>query len=103
MNNSNDEKLPQPKCADAIEFGSSFGKYSRISKKKFALMFDEKMNEEGFIYRTTKKNNINGHFTVRIIKPKPEGILLAMWKVGKISFRSIFSPNNPTTIELKTN
>jgi hypothetical protein len=66
-------------------------------------LFDEKINEEGFIYRINKNNNINGYFTVRIIKPKPEGILLAMWKLGKISFRSVFSPNNTTTIELKTN
>jgi hypothetical protein len=91
------------KCADAIEFGSSFGKYTRISKKKFALLFDEKGNEEGFIYKINKKKNSSGQFTVRIIRPKQEGILLAMWKTGKLSFRSIFSPNKNTEIELKSN
>ena len=91
------------KCADAIEFGNSFGDYSRINKKKFALLFDEKVNEEGFIYRISKRNNNINDFTVRIIRPKPEGILLALWKIGKISFRSVFSPDNPTLIELRTN
>ena len=103
MNNCNDEKLPHPKCADAIEFGSSFGKYSRISKKKFVLIFDEKLNEEGFIYKITKRDNRTNSFTVRIIKPKPEGIFLAMWKLGKISLKSLFSPGNPTALELKIN
>nr|UXY87646.1 hypothetical protein CcurKRNrm1_p116 [Cryptomonas curvata] len=90
-------------CADAIEFGSSFGRYSRINNRKFALLFDEKVNEEGFVYKIGQRNNKTNHFTVRIIRPKPEGILLALWKVGKISFRSVFSPGNPATIELKVN
>jgi len=102
MNNVNDEKLSPPKCADAIEFGGSFGKYSRINKKNFAILFDEKLNEEGFIYKINTKNNNEG-YTVRIIKPRPNGILLAMWKIGKISFQSTFSPNKLATIEIKTN
>jgi len=67
------------------------------------LLFDEKVNEEGFIYKKSKRSNIDSGFTVRIIKPKPEGILLAMWKVGKISLKSVFSPDSPTAIEIKSN
>jgi hypothetical protein len=67
------------------------------------LLFDEKVNEEGFIYRVNNRSNRTNHFTVRIIRPKPEGILLALWKIGKISFRSVFSPGYPASIELKAN
>lgn len=101
MNNSSDEKLAQPKCADTIEFGKSFGKYSRLGKKQFALLFDEKLNEEGFVYNLKSTTKANGDFLVRILRPKPEGILLALWKTGKITFRSVFISNKPAIIEIK--
>jgi hypothetical protein len=35
------------KCADAIELGNSFGEYSRLKKNQFAVIIDEKKNEDG--------------------------------------------------------
>jgi len=101
MNNNSDEKQPQPKCADAIEFGKSFGKYSRLRNKQFALLFDETLNEEGFVYNLKTTTKTDGKFLVRILRPKPEGILLALWKTGKITFRSVYFPNKQPIIEVK--
>lgn len=35
------------KCADGIEFGYDFGKYSRLKKFQYAIIIDEKKNMEG--------------------------------------------------------
>jgi len=35
------------KCADVIEFGNSFGNYSRLKKNQYAIILDEKKNTEG--------------------------------------------------------
>jgi len=35
------------KCADGIEFGQNFGKYSRLKKFQYAIIIDEKKNSEG--------------------------------------------------------
>ena len=42
MSDPIEEKTPFPKCADAIEFGSSFGKFSRVSDKQFVILLNEK-------------------------------------------------------------
>ena len=47
------------------------------------------------------KNPTRKSFTVRILRPKNEGILLALWKTGKISLRSMNSRTNDTIVELK--
>jgi len=38
------------KCADVIEFGNSFGNYSRLKKNQYAIILDEKKNTEGAYY-----------------------------------------------------
>jgi len=96
-----EEKTPFPKCADAIEFGRSFGKFSRISDKQFVVILNEKTNEEGLVYKVKTKNSTKKSFSVRILRPKNEGILLALWKTGKISLRSMNSSTNETIVELK--
>jgi hypothetical protein len=96
-----EEKTPFPKCADAIEFGSSFGKFSRINDKQFVVVLNEKTNEEGLVYKVKNKNPNKKTFLVRILRPRNEGILLALWKTGKISLRSMNSSTNETIIELK--
>mmetsp|Transcript_55914 Transcript_55914/g.114274 ORF Transcript_55914/g.114274 Transcript_55914/m.114274 type:complete len:104 (-) Transcript_55914:3849-4160(-) len=96
-----EEKPPHPKCADAIEFGQSFGKYSRLNKKQFAILLDEKNNSEGLVYRVKRINSNRNQFTARILRPKPEGILLAMWKTGKISFLSDTSQKKPLSVEIR--
>jgi hypothetical protein len=35
------------KCADAIELGNSFGKYARLKKNQFAILMDERKNDDG--------------------------------------------------------
>lgn len=80
-----EEKARHPKCADAIEFGSSFGKFSRLNKNKFVMIYDEKTNEEGLQYFLGNRKKSSGSFIVRIIRPKPEGIFLASWKQNRIS------------------
>jgi len=37
-------------CADCIEFGNSFGNYSRLKKCQYAIILDEKKNTEGALY-----------------------------------------------------
>ena len=101
MSDPIEEKVPFPKCADAIEFGSSFGKFSRVRDKQFVILLNEKTNEEGLVYKVKNKNPTRKSFTVRILRPKNEGILLALWKTGKISLRSMNSPTNDTIVELK--
>lgn len=101
MSDPIEEKAPFPKCADAIEFGASFGKFSRVNNKQFVVLLNEKTNEEGLIYKVRTKNPNKKSFLVRILRPKNEGILLALWKTGKISLRSMNSPVNETIIELK--
>merc|ERR1711918_115805 len=96
MSDPIEEKAPFPKCADAIEFGSSFGKYSRINNRQFVVLLNERTNEEGLIYKVRHKDTKKKSFTVRILRPKNEGILLALWKTGKISLRSMNSPINET-------
>ena len=94
------EKPNHSKCADAIEFGESFGKYSRISKFQFAMTFDEKYSSEGMNYKIKKRFDNNNHFIVRIIRPKPEGILLALWKTGKISFSTNSSTGQTGLVDI---
>jgi hypothetical protein len=101
MSDMIEEKASFPKCADAIEFGSSFGKFSRIRDKQFVILLNEKTNEEGLVYKIKNKNPNKKSFCVRILRPKNEGILLALWKTGKISLRSMNSPTNETIVELK--
>lgn len=101
MSDPIEEKAPFPKCADAIEFGESFGRFSRINNKQFVALLNEKTNEEGLIYKIKNKNPSKKTFLVRILRPKNEGILLALWKTGKISLRSMNSSVNETIIELK--
>mmetsp|Transcript_69354 Transcript_69354/g.104600 ORF Transcript_69354/g.104600 Transcript_69354/m.104600 type:complete len:104 (-) Transcript_69354:1977-2288(-) len=96
-----EEKPPHPKCADAIEFGQTFGKYSRLNKKQFAILLDEKTNHEGMVYRVKRISSSENKFTVRLLRPKPEGILLAMWKTGKISFLSDPSQKNFSSVEIR--
>jgi len=95
-----EEKAKHPKCADAIEFGSSFGKFSRIARNKFVMLYDETLNEEGLQYFISKRKNYSNSFIVRILRPKPEGILIASWKQNKISLitRNL---NGEQYIELK--
>jgi hypothetical protein len=101
MSDPIEEKTPFPKCADAIEFGSSFGNFSRVNNKQFVVLYNEKTNEEGLIYKVKNKNPNKKTFIVRILRPKNEGILLALWKTGKISLRSMNSSLNETIVELK--
>ena len=101
MSDPIEEKTPFPKCADSIEFGSSFGKFSRVNNKQFVVLYNEKTNEEGLIYKVRNKNPNKKTFIVRILRPKNEGILLALWKTGKISLRSMNSSTNETIVELK--
>jgi len=101
MSDPIEEKAPFPKCADAIEFGGSFGRFSRINNKQFVALLNEKTNEEGLVYKIKNKNPSKKTFLVRILRPKNEGILLALWKTGKISLRSMNSSVNETIIELK--
>mmetsp|Transcript_10203 Transcript_10203/g.19971 ORF Transcript_10203/g.19971 Transcript_10203/m.19971 type:complete len:113 (-) Transcript_10203:2111-2449(-) len=74
------------KCADVIEFGNSFGNYSRLKKTQFAVIVDEKKNKEGAFYIIKSKKKEEKKFVARIFRFRPEGMLLAMWKTGKISF-----------------
>jgi len=74
------------KCADVIEFGSSFGNYSRIKKNQYAIILDEKKNYEGANYFVKKKKIHEQNFVARIFRFRQEGMLLALWKTGKISF-----------------
>lgn len=101
MSDHIEEKTPFPKCADAIEFGGSFGKFSRISDKQYVIILNEKTNEEGLVYKIRNKNPNKKSFMVRILRPRNEGILLALWKTGKISLRSMNSSINETIVELK--
>lgn len=101
MSEKIEEKIAHPKCADAIEFGQSFGNFSRINNKQFALTFDEKNNEEGFLYRVRDNKSNRKNFIVRILRPNPEGILLALWKTGKISLVSLHSAIGQTTLEIR--
>lgn len=101
MSDPIEEKAPFPKCADAIEFGSSFGKFSRVKNKQFVVLYNENTNEEGLVYKVKNKNPKKKAFIVRILRPKNEGILLALWKTGKISLRSMNSSINETIVELK--
>jgi hypothetical protein len=43
------------------------------------------------------------NFTARILRPKTEGILLAMWKTGKISFLAQPKTNLLYSIEIRSN
>jgi hypothetical protein len=101
MSDPIEEKTPFPKCADAIEFGGSFGKFSRINNRQFVVLLNEKTNEEGLVFKIKNKNPSKKSFSVRILRPKNEGILLALWKTGKISLRSMNSSTNETIVELK--
>jgi len=101
MSEKIEEKLAHPKCADAIEFGYNFGNFSRIKDKQFALIMDEKKSEEGFYYKVRENKSSEKKFIVRILRPNPEGILLAMWKTGKISLVSLYSNNKPTVLEIR--
>jgi hypothetical protein len=101
MSDPIEEKAAFPKCADAIEFGSSFGKFSRVNNKQFVVLLNERTNEEGLVYKIKNKNPSKKAFLVRILRPKNEGILLALWKTGKISLRSMNSSINETIVELK--
>mmetsp|Transcript_41979 Transcript_41979/g.65600 ORF Transcript_41979/g.65600 Transcript_41979/m.65600 type:complete len:104 (-) Transcript_41979:2574-2885(-) len=94
------EKPSHSKCADAIEFGESFGKYSRISKFQFALTFDEKYCFDGFNYKVRKSFDNGDNFRVRIVRPNSDGIFLALWKLGKISFATNSSSKNPNIVEV---
>ncbi|AFP65254.1 hypothetical protein CMESO_52 (nucleomorph) [Chroomonas mesostigmatica CCMP1168] len=89
------------KCADGIEFGQNFGKYSRLKKFQYAIIIDEKKNSEGASYVLKKKKNQKERFVARILRPKTEGLLLALWKKGKISFIS-HSQNNSHNVEIKS-
>mmetsp|Transcript_48814 Transcript_48814/g.97734 ORF Transcript_48814/g.97734 Transcript_48814/m.97734 type:complete len:104 (-) Transcript_48814:608-919(-) len=96
-----EEKPPHPKCADAVEFGQTFGKYSRLNKKQFAILLDEKSNCEGMIYRAKRVKSSENKFSVRLLRPKPEGILLAMWKTGKISLLTNPSDKTFSSVEIR--
>jgi len=92
------------KCAEAIEFGHSFGNYSRINKNQYAIVIDEKKNIEGAIYHVKKKKKEKEKkFIARILRVKPEGMLLALWKTGKISFLTDSGSQKAHIVEIKTN
>jgi len=101
MSDKIEEKLSNPKCADALEFGYSFGKFSRIKDRQFALTFDEKNNEDGFFYKVKDVKSNKNKFIVRILRPNPEGILLALWKTGKISLVALHGSNKPTVVSIQ--
>jgi len=101
MSEKIEEKLTNPKCADALEFGYSFGKFSRIKDRQFALTFDEKNNDDGFYYKVKEVKSNKNKFIVRILRPNPEGILLALWKTGKISLVALYGNNKPIGLSIK--
>jgi hypothetical protein len=103
MSDKIEKKLTNPKFADALEFGYSFGKFSRIKDRQFALTFDEKNNEDGFYYKVKEDKSNKNQFIVRILRPNPEGILLALWKTGKISVLALHGNNKPIFLEIKKN
>jgi hypothetical protein len=57
----------------------------------------------GCFYLLKPKKPENRNFIVRILKPKSEGILLAFWRAGKISFITQSNAKKESSIEIRTN
>lgn len=92
------------KCAEAVEIGQSFGNYSRLKKKQFAIVIDEKKDKEGAIYHVReRKKNVEKKFIARILRFKQEGMLLALWKTGKISFLTGSGFQKNHIVEIRSN
>jgi len=91
------------KCADAVEFGNSFGNYSRLKKTQFAVILDERKSSEGAIYHVKEIKNHKREFVARILRFKQEGMLLALWKTGKISFMTDSREQKTHIVEIKSN
>jgi len=92
MSDPIEEKAPFPKCADAIEFGGSFGRFSRINNKQFVALLNEKTNEEGLVYKIKNKNPSKKNFFGKNSETQKRRYFIGLMEDGKdfSSFNEFF-------------